>query len=316
LLTFGRKAQLKLTHKAPNELVGATVTMLRRLVGDDVRLDVSLAPDLPAVSVDPVAIERALVNLVVNARDAMPDGGVVQVVTAETRIGEAPAVALSVVDEGPGIPEADLPNIFEPFFTTRGSAGGTGLGLATVLGTAEQHGGTVRVENREGRGSIFTLVLPAIAAQTAEEASRASARPEAAGGRGRRLLIIDDEPQVAAVTARLLERCGHSVQVATDPDAALSIWRRDGGELDLVICDVAMGATRGPELVARMAHVGPAPRVLFMTGYSEEASEAKLGHPVLAKPFSLPSLQAALEAALRDCVPAGPSRVPQRPSSP
>jgi len=303
LLAFGRQAQLSLKLVAPNELVHAMTALMQRLVGDEVRLEIDLAPDLPKVRVDPLELERALVNLVVNARDAMPGGGVVRIATQLRERDERDGplqVAFSVGDEGAGIDEAVRPHIFEPFFTTRGQAGGTGLGLATVLGTAEQHGGTVQVDARPGGGSLFTIILPAA---TTEGRDRPATRPTTSLLPSRplpplKVLIVDDEAKVAEVTQRILETRGHAVEVAGDPEHALRIWAERGATIDLVICDVVMARMRGPLLVGHMAAAGVTPRVLFVTGYSEEAVQAKLGHPVLRKPYTSEALIAAIAEVL------------------
>ncbi|MDB4985169.1 MAG: hypothetical protein JWN04_347 [Myxococcaceae bacterium] len=302
LLAFGRQAQLSLELVAPNELVHSMTALMQRLVGDEVRLEIDLAPELPNVRVDALELERALVNLVVNARDAMPGGGVVRIATQlRKREGDgASQIAFSVGDEGTGIDEAVRPHIFEPFFTTRGHAGGTGLGLATVLGTAEQHGGSVHVDARPGGGSVFTIVLPAAAPEVRDQPG---ARPRAVVRPTRQLppltlLIVDDEAKVAEVTRRILESRGHTVEVAGEPEQALRIWAERGATIDLVICDVVMARMRGPELVARMAAVGVPPRVLFVTGYSEEAVQAKLGHRALNKPYATEALLAAIAEVL------------------
>ncbi|HKP60056.1 MAG TPA: ATP-binding protein [Polyangiales bacterium] len=298
LLAFGRKAQLSLRVVEPNELVRSTMALMHRLVGDEVKLEIELAPELPHVHVDPLEIERALVNLVVNARDAMPGGGIVRIGTATRRANGALQVEISVEDEGPGIAEADRTLIFEPFYTTRHDAGGTGLGLATVLGTAEQHGGTVRVTARPGGGSIFTIVLPAVEPATAAGASAAETDSGVRPARRLELLVIDDEPMIADVARRILESRGHRVRVASEPHDVLALWATHGSSIDLVICDVVMTQMRGPELIARLAEAGATPRVLFITGYSEEAVHSDLGHPVLAKPFTASSLVRAIEEVL------------------
>jgi two-component system, cell cycle sensor histidine kinase and response regulator CckA len=303
LLAFGRKAQLSLKLLEPNELVRSTMTLMQRLVGDEVRLETDFAPNLPHVQVDPLEIERALVNLVVNARDVMPNGGVVRIATRERRVDGVAFVALSVTDEGPGISDVDLPHIFEPFYTTRRDSGGTGLGLATVLGTAEQHGGTVQVEARAVGGSVFTVLLPIAAhrsdalrdLQGGQTRARAEAGPERGTPRSLQLLVIDDEPMIANVTGRLLVSRGHKVRVASDPKDALAIWAEHGRAIDLVICDVAMAQMRGPELIVRLAERGVTPNVLFITGYSEEATRSALGHPVLPKPFTATALWDAVD---------------------
>jgi len=229
----------------------------------------------------------------------MPSGGSVRICTSiEDARTAQPKVLLSVEDSGPGIAPPERALIFEPFYTTRGKAGGTGLGLATVLGTAEQHGGSVRVEDRRGGGSVFTIVLPVASLQQSSDA------PVVEGGGPRdvdrrlELLVIDDERMVADVTRRMLERRGHRVHVAVHPREALAVWAERGKEIDLVICDVVMAEQRGPELVARLAESGVQPRVLFITGYSEEAVRYELGHPVLSKPFTAPALWTAINAIL------------------
>jgi PAS domain S-box-containing protein len=299
LLAFGRKAQLSLKLVAPNMLVRSMGTLMQRLVGDEVRIELDLAPDLPQVRVDPLEMERALVNLVVNARDAMPNGGVVHIAT-RLRNGEATAqVEFSVGDEGPGIDESVRPHIFEPFYTTRKESGGTGLGLATVLGTAEQHGGSVRVDGRPGGGSVFTIILPAAEVLDGSRVMYGAANKQTRQPlRPLHVLVIDDEVKVADVTGRILKARGHSVTVTTQPDQALRLWTERGTEIDLVICDVVMAQMRGPELVARMSARGTKPRVLFMTGYSEEAVHAALEHPVLPKPFTAEDLMAAVASAV------------------
>jgi PAS domain S-box-containing protein len=299
LLAFGRKAQLSLKLVPPNVLVRTMTALMQRLVGDEVRLEIDLAPELPEVRMDPLEMERALVNLVVNARDAMPAGGVVRIATDVCDVDGVPHVRLSVADEGPGIDEAVRPHIFEPFYTTKSDSGGTGLGLATVLGTAEQHGGTVQVEPRSGGGTIFSIVLPAAhAAEVGVAALRPNPELSPRSARPLQLLIVDDDTKVAEVTRRLLEGRGHAVRVATRPEQALQIWAEHGATLDLVICDVVMAQMRGPALVARMAAHGVSPRVLFITGYSEEAVHAELGHPVVTKPFTTDVLLAAVFGAL------------------
>lgn len=299
LLAFGRKAQLSLKLIDPNELVRSTMALMHRLVGDEVRLTTELAPSVPQIRVDPLELERALVNLVVNARDAMPHGGVVRIRTATSQQDGRPVVELCVEDEGQGIAEADRTHIFEPFYTTRGDAGGTGLGLATVLGTAEQHGGTVRVTARPGGGSIFTIVLPAAdTSLPAPEPKLAEPSPPKREVRTLRLLVVDDEPMIADVTRRMLEAKGHIVYTATKPDEVFAIWAEQRNKIDLVICDIVMRHMRGPELIARLSEGGKPPRVLYITGYSEEAVRSTLGHPVLSKPFTAVALRRAVEEAL------------------
>jgi two-component system cell cycle sensor histidine kinase/response regulator CckA len=298
LLAFGRKARLSLKNVDPNQLVRSTMDLMLRLVGDEVRLEVDLASELPPVSLDFLEIERALMNLVANARDAMPSGGVVRITTKESLDNGVRNVELSVEDEGPGISEEDWPHIFEPFYTTRLDAGGTGLGLATVLGTAEQHGGTVRVTDGKFGGAVFTMILPAAKSEAAPVSPPVAVSASTRAGRKLRLLIVDDEPMVADVAHRMLLAQGHDVRVASRPEEAMEIWVKQGRTIDLVVCDVAMAQMRGPQLVQRLAELGVTPRVLFITGYSEEAVTTELGFPVLSKPFTGAALIDAIGSAL------------------
>lgn len=297
LLAFGRKARLSLVVMRPNELVRSTLTLLRRLVGDQIQLETDLAPGLPCVEADALELERALVNLVINARDVMGEGGIVRITSAWRKDGAYGWVEIGVQDQGPGISESDRPHIFEPFFTTRRESGGTGLGLATVLGTAEQHGGTVRFETNLDGGSTFTIVLPALEGRAPEVQALSSRRPGEEGAR-LRVLVIDDEPKVAEVTCRMLEMQGHEVVVTTTPEDALSAWSSAGGAFDLVISDISMPKMRGPALVQRLAEGGTVPRVLFITGYSDEETDATRGYPILSKPFSAAALKRAVEDAV------------------
>jgi two-component system cell cycle sensor histidine kinase/response regulator CckA len=297
LLAFGRKAQLSLSVVEPNQLVQSILTLMQRLVGDQVRLETDLAADLPLIRVDALEVERALVNLVVNARDVSPHGAVVKISTRASQEDGGDWVELTVSDEGPGIDESDLAHIFEPFYTTRAHSGGSGLGLATVLGTAEQHGGTVRVATRQAKGTVFSIVLPAAVGEMAAPVSLPQVALRTHAARKMSILIIDDEAMVAEATRRMLSSRGHRVHVAVSPSEAVVVWDVLKDEVDLVICDVVMPEVRGPELIELLATSGRTPRVVFMSGYSEEGTHAKLAS-VLAKPFTLSALEAAIEHAM------------------
>jgi signal transduction histidine kinase/CheY-like chemotaxis protein len=298
LLAFGRKAQLSLTVVEPNQLVQSILTLMQRLVGDQVRLATDLALALPLVRVDALELERALVNLVVNARDASPQGGVVTIATRVRREDARDWVELTVRDEGAGIGEAELGHIFEPFYTTRVNSGGTGLGLATVLGTAEQHGGTVRVATYHGKGTEFAIVLPAVLDAVASPLQPLQVPARTPVVRQKMsILVIDDEPMVAEATRRMLASRGHRVHVAVSPSEAVVVWDVLKHEVDLVICDVVMPEVHGPDLIEQLTASGQGPKVVFMSGYNEDATNAKLA-AVLAKPFSLSGLEAAIDQAM------------------
>jgi signal transduction histidine kinase/CheY-like chemotaxis protein len=283
LLAVGRKATLTKQLVDPNELVARTVDLMRRVIGDRVRLELDLEPDLPAFSVDPALLEQALINLVINARDAMPGGGTV---TLRTRAlpaeSGAQRVEIEVADDGLGMDAAIKEQIFEPFFTTKGEFG-TGLGLPMVLGTIEQHGGRVEVCSEPGKGARFKLLLPAELRQRPESLAPEPPRPEVKAA-GREILVVEDEPLVAAVIARSLERNGHTVLLAQRPGDAIQLWSTHP-YIALVICDVSMADMRGPELIARLRQDGRQVPVLYVTGYSEGAHDV-VGDALLPKPFS------------------------------
>ncbi|TPV93425.1 MAG: response regulator [Myxococcales bacterium FL481] len=298
LLTFGRQAALSLRLLDVNQMIRGAMVLIRRLVGESIVLETDLAHELAPVRVDAVEIERALLNLVSNARDAVPNGGRVRIETRTVHEADLSYVEIAVSDDGPGLEPWARHRVFEPFFTTKPEGQGTGLGLASVLGTAEQHGGTVVVDCPPEGGTVFRMRLPA-ANQSAiepEEPSDALAAPSRDARQ--QVLVVDDEPQVARVIQHSLQRRGYAVSTATDPAAARALWAERGRKIDLVICDVVMTPVRGPELVREFAQARPLPPVLFITGYSEEAAQSDLDHPVLTKPFSVAELTAAVERAL------------------
>jgi signal transduction histidine kinase/CheY-like chemotaxis protein len=283
LLAVGRKAQLTKQLVDPNELVARTVDLMRRVIGDRVRLELELEQELPAFSVDPTLIEQALINLVLNARDAMPGGGTVRLRTrALASDSGLQRVEIQVADDGLGMDATVKEQIFEPFFTTKGEFG-TGLGLPMVLGTIEQHGGSVEVESEPGKGARFKLVLPAEPRLRPESLGLELPRPELEPA-GRQILVIEDEPLVAAVIARSLERSAHTVLLAQRPSDAIQLWSTHP-DIALVICDVSMPDMRGPELIGRLRQSGRHVPVLYVTGYSEGAHDV-VGDAILPKPFS------------------------------
>jgi len=283
LLMLGRKSPLSKGVIDPNELVSRTAELLRRVIDDRISVETDLATAIPAFRVDPALIEQALINLVLNSRDAIVDNGRVILRTRPRETSAGTWVELEVEDDGPGMSPEIKEKIFEPFFTTKGELG-TGLGLATVLGTIEQHGGSVEVVSELGSGARFRLRLPAEPSARAEPRAAEPRRSEI-GGLERQVLVVEDEPLVATVIARTLERKGISVVLAHHPADALQLWAAHP-ELSMVICDVSMAGMRGPELVKRLRQTGRRLRVLYVTGYSEEAARDTLGERVLTKPFA------------------------------
>jgi CheY-like chemotaxis protein len=297
------------------ELLRSSEKMLRRLIGEDVRLVVEVAPGLWPVHADPGAIDQALMNLVVNARDAMPGGGrlVLEVRNAsvpEGGDGVLPGaragdwVRLAVRDQGCGMPPEVLAHLFEPFFTTKEAGKGTGLGLATVHGIATQAGGHVHVESAPGQGSTFTICLPrchgAVAAAAAPAASRDPRGTET-------VLVVEDDTLVRTVATRALARAGYRVLEAPGGPEALAVAVGHDGPIHLLVTDVVLPGASGPEVAQALTALRPDLRTMYFSGHAHEAlSRRGVLSPdaaFLAKPFSSDGLVATVRAVL-DAKPA------------
>ena len=275
LLALSKRQALKMAVVDLNDVVGDVRQLLNRLLGEHIAIETRLAPDLEAVTADRSQLEQILINLAVNARDAMPAGGRIAIITAtadrdQTDMGQytVPAgryATLAVTDTGTGMDTATLAQIFEPFFTTKGPGEGSGLGLATVYGTVKQLGGFIEVTSALGCGTTFTISLPA----TDEPVTRV-ARTEAAcaePGRGETILVVEDDAAVRAYATQVLRRAGYDVLEAPTPEAALQIADR-GGSIHGVLTDVIMPGMNGKQLVTRLQETRPDLNVLYMSGYS------------------------------------------------
>ena len=279
LLAFSRKQILRPKTLNLNEVVSDVSKMLQRLIGDDIVIVARLGPDLHPVNADPGQVAQVLMNLSVNARDAMPDGGVLTLETANVdldadyaaaHLGVQPGryVMLAVSDTGTGMSPDIQRRIFEPFFTTKPVGKGTGMGLATVHGIVNQSGGSLWVYSEVGHGSTFKIYLP----RAAEPAARVdSVPPGAALARGvETILLVEDEDMVRRLVRRTLEGCGYHILEATDGAAALDICG-DGTPIALLITDVVMPNMSGRDLAGRLSASRPDLRVLFMSGYTDTA---------------------------------------------
>jgi two-component system cell cycle sensor histidine kinase/response regulator CckA len=279
LLMFSRQQVL-----APKVLdLNATLTgmdsMLRRVVGEDVELVLRTSSDPARVHVDPGSIEQVVMNLVINARDAMPTGGKLTLETNVIELDEAyardhegmfagPHVVFSVTDTGVGMDRATQARIFEPFYTTKDKTKGTGLGLSTVFGIVKQSGGDVLVRSDLGVGSTFTLYLPRLDGEATPAPSRSvTTRPRGT----ETILLVEDEDQVRAVALDILRRHGYRVLEASGGEAALAICERADEHIDLVVTDVVMPKMSGPETVKRIHQLRPGLKVLFMSGYTDDS---------------------------------------------
>ena len=308
LLAFSRRRVAAVQPVSLERTIAGTEKMLRRLIGEDVILATTFAADAGWVKADPHQIDQVLMNLVVNARDAMPRGGRIDIELGHIRVDEtglagtklAPGeyVRLSVRDTGCGMPPEVKARIFEPFFTTKAEGAGTGLGLAVVYGIVEQIGGAIVVDTEVGQGTAFHLYLPPTVEQ---EAAVVRELPKASGGH-ETVLLVEDEPQVAEVIAGALQTSGYTVLQAGHGAEALDIARSHAAPIHLLLTDVVMPGMNGRELADRVGDLRGDIRTLYMSGY---ADDAVLRHGVEAslvqfipKPFSMDSLRAKIRDVL------------------
>ena len=292
------------------------MTMLGRLIGEDIHLVTRLAPGLGHVKADAGQIEQVILNLVVNARDAMPKGGKLVLETREQELDDSftrtavglkpgPHVVLTVTDSGVGMDAATRSHLFEPFFTTKEQGKGTGLGLATVYGIVTQSGGYIDVSTEPGRGTAFRIFLPRVEAP----ATTAAARPAGTPTRGSEtILLVEDEDVVRRLAQRALEAAGYDVLESGDGAGALQLLATTLRTVSLIVTDIVMPGMSGPEVAARAAQLKPGIRVLFMSGYTDVDMSGvhRLGWGLLHKPFTA----AALTERVRSELDRSPSTLP------
>ena len=299
LLAFSRKQILQTTLVDLNALIGNTSQMLRRLIGEDIQLVTALAADLAPVRADAGQLEQIVINLAVNARDAMPDGGRLSIETSNVELDDSGAmqqvevrpgryVMLAVSDSGVGMDEDTKRRMFEPFFTTKEQGKGTGLGLSTVYGIVKQSEGYVWVYSEPGKGAAFKVYLPQ--AEGAAEAAGTLAPKTLASGGSEKVLVVEDEEAVRYLTRALLERSGYRVVDAANPHDAEAVFNEQTDSIDLLITDVVMPGSSGPALFKRLAERQPGLKVLYMSGYTDSTiiREGRLdtGGTFMQKPFT------------------------------
>jgi signal transduction histidine kinase len=300
LLAFSRQQVLQPTVIEVNKLVGDLEKMLRRLLGEDVELTTRLAPTTGRVKADPGQLEQVIMNLAVNARDAMPTGGKLTLETGNMDLDESyatdhyparagPFVMLAVSDTGIGMSEETQAHMFEPFFTTKEKGKGTGLGLATVYGIIKQSGGFIWVYSEVGHGTTFKLYLPRVEELAERAAAPAQARARPARGT-ETILVVEDEAPVRNVARQVLERHGYTVLEAASAEAALDLATRYSGTIHLLLTDVVMPGLNGRELASRLADLRNDARVIFMSGYTDDAvtrhGVLEPGAAYVQKPFT------------------------------
>ena len=311
LLAFSRRQTLRPVALDLNAVIRDVQGLLRRLIGEDVRIDLQLAEGLAAVMADPGQIEQVIMNLAVNARDAMPRGGTLTVETApvEWPAGPSPAaegpapgtyVMLALTDTGTGMDRETMAHIFEPFFTTKEAGKGTGLGLATVYGIVKQSGGGILVDSEPGQGTRFRIFLPT-ATRPAETCESQAGQPGTLRGR-ESILVVEDEPALRELVENVLRGLGYRVYAATNGEEAARLVEQFGLEPELLLTDVVMPGMSGPQLIERLRRTRPGLRVLYMSGYTDDTLSQHLALdsnvPFIQKPFSAPALSEKVREAL------------------
>jgi signal transduction histidine kinase/CheY-like chemotaxis protein len=313
LLAFSRRQVVMPRVIAINETIAGTYQLLRRLIGEDIELMSALAPGTSPVRGDPGQIEQLLVNLAVNARDAMPTGGRLRIELSNVvfgaragiehpKLSPGPYIQLTVSDTGCGMDEATASRIFEPFFTTKGPGRGTGLGLAMVYGVVEQLGGAIDVETAVGRGTTFRLYFPEASGEVPDESvGPAHAMPASLRG-SETILLVEDDPHVRTLIERSLVRLGYEVLSAANGQDALELVRLRSDATDLLLTDVVMPGMNGRELAQKVMAEGGTSRVMFMSGYSDDAV---LQHGIetttvcfIQKPFAMDDLALRIRETL------------------
>jgi PAS domain S-box-containing protein len=302
LLAFSRRQLLQPMVVDLHMVIGNVVPMLRRLIGEDIEIH-TVAGATGRVKVDPGQLEQVLVNLTVNARDAMPNGGRMVISTANAVLDEeaagriggilpGPYLILSVTGTGIGMDDETRLRVFEPFFTTKPQGKGTGLGLSMVYGIVQQHGGAITLETAPSQGATFKIYLPRVDAPVPEVGT--SVTCDDAWHGSETILVVEDEAQVRALVAQMLQASGYTVLTAAAPSAALELSDRHPGPIHLLLTDVVMPEMSGPELCQRLQSRRPRTRVLYMSGYTDEAlgrhGVLEPGTFLLQKPFRIGEL--------------------------
>jgi CheY-like chemotaxis protein len=302
LLAFSRQQLVQPAVLDLNEIVSGIERMLRRLIGEHIRLSTRLAPALAHFKADAGQVEQILLNLTVNARDAMPEGGRLRIETSNAIVDEAAAmsrsdakpgeyVVLTVADTGVGMSGETQKRIFEPFFTTKEVGKGTGLGLSTVYGIVRQSGGHIVVESELGQGSSFSVYFPRT---QAGERSAAQRGPSPAEGKATEtILLVEDDEGVRVIASRILRDQGYTVLEARRASEARRLWEQHGASVDMLLADVVMPDMNGPKLAAELSLTKPGLRVLFMSGYPGSAAAGSLSDEAahyIEKPFTPASL--------------------------
>jgi CheY-like chemotaxis protein len=319
LLAFSRRQMIQPKPVDLNHLITNLEKMLRRVIGEDVALYTLLSPDLAPIKADANQMEQVLINLVANARDAMPRGGALTIATKNVLIGDSlhcegsdlppgAYVEMAVSDTGEGMDPDTRNHLFEPFFTTKERGKGTGLGLSSVYGSVRQNGGGIVVWSERGSGATFRIYLPQLREPAAAEQPDL---PRNSNGRGTEtILLVEDEVPLRRMLQESLSNAGYRVLEANDGTDAIRKWEKQAGSIDLLLTDVVMPLVNGRQLAQRMTSAGPQMRVIYMSGYADDviAYHGILDEntTLVQKPFS----PGALLAKVREVLDAGKPQPP------
>jgi PAS domain S-box-containing protein len=312
LLAFARRQHLEPREMNLNQTVTEVVNLLEKVIGKDIELRTTLAPDLAMVRADATQVEQVLMNLCVNARDAMPHGGVLMLKTENIEYSEeyclshpymqpGKFVRVQVSDTGCGMGPEVLEHIFEPFFTTKEKGRGTGLGLATVYGIVKQHGGFIHVYSEPGKGTTFNVNFPAHEGPAAPAMKR-EVEGEAVRGGTETVLVGEDHAEMAEMARNTLERLGYTVLLASNGEEAVELFEKNKDRIQAVFLDVVMPLLNGPEAYKRMCAIRPGVPVLFASGYSADVPAlgelVERGYPILQKPYSMREMARKIRSVL------------------
>jgi PAS domain S-box-containing protein len=296
LLLFARQEVTQPKILELNSLLADHEDILSRLAGPTVELTTAYADDLPRVNVDPGMLEQVAMNLVVNARDAMPEGGPVEMTTAQVTLDAGEFVFLRVTDAGGGMTAEVAARAFDPFFSTKPAGGGTGLGLATVYGVAKRFGGHVTIDSEPGAGACVTVYFPAVSADEPSAARANTPVPGIVAGDGT-ILLVEDNDGVRHVAAHILRAGGYTVVAAASPGEALQLAGDRDDPFDLLLTDVVMPEMSGPTLAAKLQAAQPGLPVVFASGFTDQSTTLPPGAHFVSKPFDGPKLLAGVAAA-------------------
>lgn len=316
LLLFSRQQKLEFTDLDFNQILEALFGMLHRIIGEDITIRYELAKEPLVVFADRTSMEQMIMNLVVNAKDAIERGGTITIRTEKVFFNEShlsempgapvgPCLCFSVIDTGIGMPTEVQAHIFEPFFTTKSDEKGSGLGLSVVYGIVQQHKGWIRVKSKVNEGSTFEIYLPLSAVPSFKKKTRGKEISSLPKGKGERILVVEDETNLSRFVERALSRHGYAVFTARNEKEAKEIFEKEKGHFHLIFCDVVLPDVRGVELVDQLLEQNPKMRALLTSGYIDQRLPIeciqKKGFPFLQKPYTLEMLL----QKVRECLEKG-----------